>query len=33
LSRVDFSVDLALKLKMIPKAPTKEELRKLIVVE
>ena len=33
LSRVDFAVDLALKLKMIPKAPTKEELRKLIVVE
>ena len=26
---VDFSVDLALKLKMITKAPTEEELKKL----
>ena len=33
VSRVDFSVDLALKLKMITKAPTAEELKKLIVAE
>ena len=33
VSRVDFSVDLALKLKMITKAPTEEELKKLIVAE
>ena len=33
LSRVDFSVDLALKLKMITRAPTPEELKKLIAVE
>ena len=33
LSRVEFSVDLALKLKMITKAPTEEELKKLIVAE
>jgi NitT/TauT family transport system substrate-binding protein len=33
VSRVDFSVDLALKLKMITKAPTQDELRKLIAVE
>ncbi|MBI4523312.1 MAG: ABC transporter substrate-binding protein [Deltaproteobacteria bacterium] len=33
VSRVDFSVDLALKLKMITKPPTADELKKLIVVE
>lgn len=33
VSRVDFSVDLALKLKMIDKAPTAQELKRLIVVE
>ncbi len=33
VSRVEFSVDLALKLKMITKAPTEEELKKLIVAE
>jgi NitT/TauT family transport system substrate-binding protein len=33
VSRVDFSVDLALKLKMIDKAPTAAELKKLILVE
>lgn len=33
VSRVEFSVDLALKLKMITKAPTPEELKKLIAVE
>ncbi len=33
VSRVDFSVNLALKLKMITKAPTQDELKKLIAVE
>lgn len=33
VSRADFSIDLALKLKRIPKAPTPEELKKLIVAE
>ncbi len=33
VSRVDFSVDLALKLKMIDKAPTAAELKRLIVAE
>ena len=33
VSRVEFSVDLALKLKMITKAPTQDELKKLIAVE
>jgi NitT/TauT family transport system substrate-binding protein len=33
VSRVDFSVDLALKLKMITQAPTEADLRKLIVAE
>jgi NitT/TauT family transport system substrate-binding protein len=33
VSRVDFSIDLALKLKMIDKAPTAAELKKLILVE
>lgn len=33
VSRVDFAIDLALKLKMITKAPTPEELRRLIVAE
>lgn len=33
VGRVDFSVDLALKLKMITKAPTGDELKKLMVVE
>lgn len=33
VSRVDFSVDLALKLKMITRPPTDAELKKLIAVE
>jgi NitT/TauT family transport system substrate-binding protein len=33
VSRVDFSVDLAMKLKMIDKPPTAAELKKLIVAE
>lgn len=33
VSRVDFSIDLALKGKKIPKAPTSKELKKLIVAE
>ena len=33
VSRADFSIDLALKLKMIDKAPTAGELKKLIVAE
>lgn len=33
ISRVNFSVDVALKAKMITKAPTAEELKKLIVAE
>ena len=33
IRRIDFSVDLALKLQMITKGPTEEELKKLIVAE